>query len=250
MNARPNAAQWASERERLILEHLPQVRWIALRIHERLPNGVCLEDLISTGTLGLIAAVDRFDPSFNVKLATYATHKIRGAILDSVRELDGVPGHQRKKARTMEAAVVRLQNKLQRPPLEEEIAAELEISLNEYREWLQDVRGVALGSLDAVNDFEDARSCLLDYLADKEDNLPTVRLERAELERLVARGIEQLPENEKLVLDLYFHRELNLREIGEVMGVHLTRISQLKTQAILRLRAWLKQLWPTERGVL
>jgi RNA polymerase sigma factor for flagellar operon FliA len=245
-----NTGSHSSAREQLILDHLGMVRWIALRIHDKLPNGPSLEDLISIGTIGLISAVDNFDPEQGAKLSTYAEYRIRGAILDAVRELDGIPAHQRKKAKQIEAAIAAAEQRLQCSASDEDIASELRITLDEYREWLFAVRGVTIGSLDAVGENENRKSCLLMYLADPEENLPAVRVERAELERLLAEAIEQLPEKEKLVLDLYYTQEQNLREISEIMGVHFTRVSQLKAQAVLRLRASLQQLWPTKRGVM
>src|SRR5580693_1889690 len=141
----------SEERERLILEHLPQVRLIARRIHERLPESVNLEDLISTGTIGLIAAIDRFDPRHNVKLKTYAEYKIRGAILDSLRGLDWAPRQQRKRSKQIESAIQGLEQKLHRSPTEEEIAGHLNLTMNEYHEWLLFVRGVKLGRLDSAS---------------------------------------------------------------------------------------------------
>src|SRR3954464_13880840 len=135
------------ERERLILEHLPQVRLIARRIQERLPENICLDDLISTGVIGLIAAIDNFDPTHNVKLKTYAEYKIRGAILDSLRGLDWAPRQKRKKAKQIEAAIAVAEQRLQRTPNEEEIAAQLEISIEDYHEWLVDIRGLNIASL-------------------------------------------------------------------------------------------------------
>src|SRR5437016_12611645 len=145
----------AEERERLILEHLPQVRLIARRIHERLPDSVNLDDLISTGTLGLIAAIDRFDPKHNVKLKTYAEYKIRGAILDSLRGLDWAPRQQRKRSKQIEAAIACAEQELHRMPTEEEIAGELKLSLVEYHEWLVEIRGLNLGSLESSTPDED-----------------------------------------------------------------------------------------------
>src|SRR5215470_1521219 len=132
----------AEERERLILEHLPQVRLIARRIHERLPESVNLEDLVSTGVVGLISAIDRFDSTLNVKLKTYAEYKIRGAILDSLRGLDWAPRQQRKKSKQIEAAINTAEQRLHRTPTEEEVAAELGITVKEYHEWLVEVRGL------------------------------------------------------------------------------------------------------------
>src|SRR5208283_4403812 len=124
------------DRERLILEHLPQVRLIARRIQERLPENIILDDLVSTGVIGLIAAIDNFDASHNVKLKTYAEYKIRGAILDSLRGLDWAPRQKRRQAKRIEAAIYTAEQRLQRAPTEEEIAGELEISLEEYHQWL------------------------------------------------------------------------------------------------------------------
>src|ERR1017187_2770573 len=140
----------AEERERLILDHLSNVRWIAMRIHEKIGGAVGLEDLISSGGIGLINAVDSFDPKFNVKLKTYAEHKIRGAILDSIRGMDGIPAHKRKNLKHIQATIGALEQRLQRAPEEEEIAAEMGISLHAYQEALLEVRGVSLGSLDAA----------------------------------------------------------------------------------------------------
>src|ERR1700733_5430563 len=162
----------SEERERLILEHLPQVRLIARRIHERLPESVNLDDLISTGTLGLIAAIDRFDPRHNVKLKTYAEYKIRGAILDSLRGLDWAPRQQRKRSKQIEAAIAVAEQRLHRSPTEDEVAQELKLSLEEYHVWLVDVRAVNLGSLETSAPADDGRN-LLKYISDDEANWPS-----------------------------------------------------------------------------
>jgi RNA polymerase sigma factor for flagellar operon FliA len=237
----------AEERERLILEHLPQVRLIARRIHERLPESVNLEDLISTGTLGLIAAIDRFDPSHNVKLKTYAEYKIRGAILDSLRGLDWAPRQQRKRSKQIEAAIAVAEQKLHRMPAEEEIAAELKVTIEEYHGWLVDIRGVNLGSLEHNSDDDSGRD-LLKFVSDSDENWPSLIVERLELQRLLAEAIEKMPHTERIVLSLYYHEELTLREIAKVVKLHESRISQLKSQAILRLRAYMQKRWPMRKG--
>jgi RNA polymerase sigma factor for flagellar operon FliA len=234
-------------REKLILEHLSQVRLIARRIHERLPESVSLDDLISTGIIGLIAAIDNFDPSQNVKLRTYAEYKIRGAILDSLRGLDWASRDRRRKAKLIEAAIASAEQRLQRGASEEEIAAELKLSVSEYREWLLDVRGLNLNSLEYGSEREDGRN-LLDVVADSEAHWPSSLLESSELERLLAAAIERMPPVERTVLALYYQEELPLREIAQVLHLHLSRISQLKSQAILRLRSFLEKRWPTPRG--
>jgi len=237
----------AEDRERLILEHLPQVRLIARRIHERLPESVNLDDLISTGTIGLIAAIDRFDPTHNVKLKTYAEYKIRGAILDSLRGLDWAPRQQRKRSKQIEAAIASVEQRLHRAPTEDEIARELHLSLEDYHEWLVDIRGVNIGSLEAVSPDGDGRS-LLKYIADDEENWPSHLLERSELQRLLAEAIEKMPQTERIVISLYYREELTLREIAKVVDLHESRVSQLKSQAILRLRSYLEKRWPIEAG--
>ena len=237
----------ADERERLILEHLPQVRLIARRIHERLPESVILDDLISTGIVGLINAIDNFDPSHQVKLKTYAEYKIRGAILDSLRGLDWAPRQQRKKSKQIEAAIAAIEQRVHRMPSEEEIAEQLEISLDEYRSWLVDVRGVNLGSLECSSPDEGGRD-LLQYVSDSEDAWPSNLVERAELERLLVEAIQKMPYIERTILGLYYHEELTLREVAKVVRLHESRVSQLKSQAILRLRSYMRKRWPTPRG--
>jgi len=238
----------AEDREQLILEHLPQVRLIARRIHDRLPESVSLDDLISTGVIGLIAAIDRFDPSQNVKLKTYAEYKIRGAILDSLRGLDWAPRQQRRRAKQIEAAICAIEQRLHRSPSEEEIAAELGQTIEEYHNWLVDSRGLTLGSLEATSGDEENRD-LLQFVSDTQENWPSRVLERSELQKVLAEAIEKMPDIEKTVLSLYYHEELTLREIAKIVRLHESRISQLKTQAILRLRAYMEKQWPTTRGV-
>jgi RNA polymerase sigma factor FliA len=235
------------ERERLILEHLPQVRLIARRIQERLPENISLEDLVSTGVIGLISAIDNFDPRHNVKLKTYAEYKIRGAILDSLRGLDWAPRQKRKRSKQIEAAIAAAEQKLHRSPAEEEIAVELGIAVEQYHEWLVEIRGLNIASLE--HSSGDHGRDMLHYLADPEDNLPSALLERAELERVLAQAIETIPAIEQQVLSLYYREELTLREIARVVHLHESRISQLKSQAILRLRAHLALQWPVPHRV-
>jgi RNA polymerase sigma factor for flagellar operon FliA len=231
-----------SEREQLILEHLPQVRLIARRIQERLPENVSLEDLISTGVIGLISAIDNFDPRHNVKLKTYAEYKIRGAILDSLRGLDWAPRQKRKQAKQIEAAIAAIEQRVHRAPAEDEIAAELKITIEEYREWLVEIRGLNIASLEYASG--DQGRDLLHFVPDSADNLPSTLLERSELERLLANGIAAIPQIEQTVLSLYYREELTLREIARIVNLHESRISQLKSQAILRLRAHMAEKWP------
>lgn len=237
-----------SEREALIMEHLPQVRLIARRIHERLPDSVSIDDLISNGTIGLIAAIDNYDASQNVKLKTYAEYRIRGAILDGLRSQDWAPRQKRKLSRQIEAALASAEQKLGRAPTEEEVARELAVPLETYREWLVDTEGLQIGELEIAGGSDESFS-LLRLLPAGDEDLPSRVLERAELERLLAQAIGNMPKIERTVLSLYYYEEMNLREIAQIMDLHLSRISQLKTQAILRLRAVVQKRWPGTSGV-
>jgi RNA polymerase sigma factor for flagellar operon FliA len=148
----------------------------------------------------------------------------------------------------MQAAIGQLEQQLQRAPSEEEIAAHLGISLQAYQDMLLELRGVSLGSLDATPHNEDSRS-LINFIADPEENSPARRLERSELERLISEGLKKMPRVEGMVLDLYYRQELGIREIAPILGLHITRVSQIKAQAILRLRNYLQRHWPTPKGL-
>ncbi|HEY4086348.1 MAG TPA: FliA/WhiG family RNA polymerase sigma factor [Bryobacteraceae bacterium] len=239
----------ADERERLIIEHLPQVRLIARKIHERLPESVTLDDLLSAGVVGLIHAIDNFDPNQNVKLRTYAEYRIRGAILDSLRASDWAPRMKRKLARTLEAGVARAEQKLGRAAEESEIAGELGMTVEDYREKLNDVAALDIGELEFLRDERES-PILLKYVATPEEDSPAMQLEKTELERLIAGAIERIPQAERTVLSLYFYEELTLREIADIMGIHFSRVSQIKSQAVLRLRNAIGQRWPGSRGAV
>jgi RNA polymerase sigma factor FliA len=244
----PGTPLSAEEREQLIMEHLPQVRLIARRIHDRLPENVSLDDLISTGIVGLISAIDRFDASHNVKLKTYAEYKIRGAILDSLRGLDWAPRQQRKRSKEIEAAISAAEQRLHRTPSEEEIAAQLGLTITAYHEWLVEIRGLNLGSLESASPDEDNRD-LLRYVSGDQESWPSRMMERSELKKLLAEAIARIPEIEKTVISLYYHEEMTLREISKILRLHESRISQLKSQAILRLRSYMARRWPMPRGI-
>jgi RNA polymerase sigma factor for flagellar operon FliA len=238
-------ADAALRREALVLQHLPQVRLIAKRIHDRLPDYVSLDDLISTGVVGLLAAIDNFDPSRDVQLNTYAERKIRGAILDGLRESDWAPRAVRQKSRQIEGAIHRAKQRVGREATEEEISAELGIPQAEYQKWLAEVKSVELERLEYAAGEEPSRE-LLNFISDSEDSSPSRLLERSELERILVQAIDRIPKMERTVLHLYYYEELNLREIGEVVGMHLSRVSQLRTQAILRLRSHLERVWMSQ----
>jgi RNA polymerase sigma factor for flagellar operon FliA len=232
------------ERERLIIEHLPQVRLVARKIHERLPVSVALDDLLSAGVLGLIQAIDSFDPAQNVKLRTYAEYRIRGAILDSLRAADWAPRLKRKLAKTLQAGLAKAEQRLGRVAEEAEIAVELDMPVEEYRIRLSEVAALNIGELEFLRD-ENETATLLKYVSTPDEDSPAMQLEKGELERLVAAAIDRIPIAEKTVLSLYFYEELTLREIGEIMGIHFSRVSQIKAQAVLRLRNAIGRRWPS-----
>lgn len=234
-------------REALVLEHLPQVRLIARRIHDRLPDHISLDDLISTGVIGLLSAIDNFDPSLNVQLNTYAERKIHGAILDGLRDMDWAPRKVRKKSKLIEAAIHRAGQRAGGDATEEQIASELHIPLAEYQKWLSEVRGVELERLEYAGGEDQGRQ-LLQIVASAEEDSPARIVERAELERILALAIDRMPKIERTVLHLYYFEELNLREIAQVVGLHLSRVAQLRTQAILRLRSHMERVWLAKPG--
>ncbi|MBC8166497.1 MAG: FliA/WhiG family RNA polymerase sigma factor, partial [Bryobacteraceae bacterium] len=239
----------SSTREQLIMEHLPQVRLIARRIHDRLPGSFSLEDLVSSGTVGLIAAIDRYDGDQGVKLRTYAEYKIRGAILDGLREMDWAPRRQRRRARSIQQAAAKIEQRTQTTPTVEEIAVELGITTSECRDWVNNSHCLAFTSLDSKTSDEDGNDNTRQFACTEEDSLPSQIFERAELRGLLASAIEHMPKQEKMVLSLCYHKELTLREIAKVMDLHESRISQLKMQALARLKVLFEKNWPKKGSV-
>jgi RNA polymerase sigma factor for flagellar operon FliA len=229
-----------SERDRLILEHLEQVHLIARRIHERLPQSVNLDDMVSAGVLGLIAAVDQYDSTHGVKLSTYAEYKIKGAVLDSLRGIDWAPRKQRRRAREIEAAVAALEQDLQRTPFEEEVADRLGVSVSEYQAWLCECCGLTMGSLDAPQKVGMHGKLLQLELEDVGSLSPSQIAEREELEQLLTEAILKMPKLQQTVLYLYYYEELTLRQIADKTGLHESRISQLKSRGIVQLRSFLQ----------
>jgi RNA polymerase sigma factor FliA len=245
--AKPEAPSCAKSRDELILEHLPQVRLVATRMQKSLPRSVTLDDLISSGVVGLIAAVDRYDPKQGVKLKTYAEYKIRGAILDNLRTIDWAPREGRKRARLIDAAIAELENQQCRAPCEEEIASKLGIPVKEYHEWLKQAHGFAIDSLDAPRNHEKGAD-LMRWVSGSIKEWPSEVFERTELQRLVTECIKQMPPIEEMVLNLYFYKEMTLQEIAKRVDLHESRISQIKSKAISRLKAHLQTYWPIDHS--
>jgi len=235
-----------AERERLLQECLPEVRYIARRIHDRLPPHVPFDDLVHAGILGLIDAIDKYDPERNVQLKSYARFRIRGAILDSLRDMDWSPRALRRQARRVEDAQRALGATLGRSPNELEISAQLGMPLAEYQRLLGELRGLDIGSLYNGTDDEMAEHPHPSLTA-KEDEDPFAQCLRSEMRALLAEAIEELEEKERHVLGLYYLEELTMKEVGVILDIGESRVSQIHTAAILRLRGRLRELLEARR---
>jgi len=230
------------ERESLLTKHLPDVRYIAQRIHERLPVQIPLEDLVHAGIIGLIEAVDRFDPGKHTQLATFARFRIRGAILDSLRATDWSPRSLRKKARSVEAANRALSAELGRSPSEVELAERLSMTLPKFQHLLTELNGLSLGSLDSSNDFDSPETQIEDVQrAASESEDPFSSCLKGELKTLLAEALGALDEREKQVVSLYYFEELTMKEVGAALDLGESRVSQIHSLALVRLREKLRQ---------
>ena len=243
-----SAALVSGEQERQLLEHLPIVRYLARRIHERLPQHVEMEDLVSAGVLGLMDAFSKFDPRKKVQFRSYAQFRIRGAILDSLRTLDWGTRDLRRKGRAVEEAIRQLTARLGHPPGEAEIAQEVGIGLDEYQSLLGDLRGLEIGTLHVEHNEESGEEELA-YIPGRPEEDPLFCCLRGELKEKLSDAIESLPERERLVMTLYYYEELTMREIGLAMGVVESRISQIHASAVLHLRSALKDLAGRRRDI-
>jgi RNA polymerase sigma factor FliA len=227
-------------RDRLILTYAPLVKYVAGRLGSGLPAHVDEEDLVSYGLLGLIGAIERYDPDRDVKFETYAITRIKGSIIDELRSLDWVPRSVRARAREIERAIAALEAKYRRPPTDEEIAGQIEITVEELEDSLTDISRSSIAALDelwTVGGSGGDQVALIDTIEDEDAPAPDSALAATELKEALGEAITRLPEREKLVVTLYYYEELTLREIGEVLGVTESRVSQLHTKAILRLKA-------------
>jgi RNA polymerase sigma factor FliA len=231
-----------TERERTLLDQLPQVRSIARRIHERLPRHVPLEDLIHAGVLGLMDAMHKFNPGKHVQFASYAKFRIRGAILDSLREMDWSPRDLRRKARRLEEAHQQLRARLGRAPTELELAKELDLELSAFQQLLGELKGLEVSSLRTEMGPDGREADLTESLPDERIESPFEQCLEAEQRRLLAALLEELPEKERQVLALYYFEELTMKEVGTVLGVGESRVSQIHSLAILRLRSRLEEV--------
>lgn len=229
----------------MIVEYLPLVKFVASRIASRLPSHIELNDLINSGIIGLIDAIEKFDASRKIKFKTYAEFRIKGAILDELRALDWVPRSTRQKASRLERAYAELEQMLGRAASDAEMMEFLGISLEEFDQLVREARGVALISLDELqggDHDENFERNLLEYLADPEHMSPAQVMNLDQVYKIVADAIDQLPEKERLVISLYYYEELTMKEIGEILSITESRVSQIHTKAILRLRGRLTKL--------
>jgi RNA polymerase sigma factor for flagellar operon FliA len=227
-------------RDRLILTYAPLVKYVAGRLGSGLPAHVDEGDLVSYGLLGLMGAIERYEPDRDVKFETYAIARIKGAIIDELRAMDWVPRSVRSRAREIERAIAELEAKQGTAPTDEQIAAKVGITVEELEESLADIARSSIAALDelwTVSGSGGDQIALIDTIEDTDAPDPQSTLSQTEMKEAIADAIARLPEREKLVVTLYYYEELTLREIGEVLGVTESRVSQLHTKAILRLKA-------------
>jgi RNA polymerase sigma factor for flagellar operon FliA len=229
-----------SVRDRLVMEHVPLVKALAQRLAQRLPAQVEMTDLISVGVLGLIDAAGRYRPSLGVPFDAFARRRVHGAMLDALRELDWAPRSLRRLRRDMDAAVGSLRHRLGREPREEEIADAMDLSLAAYEKALEQLRTLEVGSVRQLDAPTPDGTPLIELCIDAAEDA-VAQLERKELKAHLARAVERLPERERHILALYYQEELTLAEIGEVIGVCESRVSQLRSLAISRLRTLLRE---------
>jgi len=230
-------------RELLFLEYVSLVRHVASKMAALLPKHVEREELVSYGILGLLEAIGRFDPGRNVKFETYATARIRGSILQELRRLDWVPRSTRHKAHVLEDAVTRLENKFGRPATDDEVAEAMGLSLQRFHQMVDEVRGTTLLSLDSIIEETDGAAwSMVPPTAPGQGNQdPSSGIETNEMRSILARAIDNLPDQERLVIALYYYEDMTLREIAEVLGVSESRVSQIHTKATARLRGRMRR---------
>ena len=222
-------------KDQLVQRFAPLVKRIAYHLMARLPSSVQVDDLVQNGMLGLLDAINRFEAGMGAQFETYAAQRVRGAMLDGLRENDWLPRSLRRDFRRIEVAIAQLEQEFGRAPAEKELAVALGMSLSDYQKMLQDARGHQLISFEDM--VEDGDEDFLErHLSDNASD-PSKILEDSNLRRLLVQGIDALPERERLMMALYYEQDLNLREIGEVMGVTESRVCQLHSQAVARLRS-------------
>ena len=223
------------ERNEIVESYLPMIQCIARRISSRLPANIQYSDLISSAVIGLMDAIQKYDPSRNNKFKTYAEFRVRGAILDALRAQDWTPRSIRDKAKRIDRVTKRLEQEFSRPPNEQEMAAALEVSLEEYHTMLNQTKEVSVVSIDESSIFNYTdKNFVLKMLEDSDSSLGQIN--KKSLHKVIVEAIRELPERQRIVLSLYYYEELNLRKIGRILQVTESRVSQLHAQAIERLK--------------
>ena len=231
-------------RGKIINEFAPLIKYIASRIAIRLPPHIDLNDLINAGVIGLIDAIEKFDAGKQIKFKTYAEFRIRGAILDELRSMDWVPRSVRQKARKVEDAYARLEYSLGRPASDDEVAREMNIDMDTFHRLLYETASVSLLSLDDLgeDDSDASKRNLLEFIIQDDKDWPSHKIRYAEVSTMVAKAIQSLPEKERMVISLYYYDELTMKEIGHVLKFTESRVSQIHTKAILRLRSKMQKI--------
>lgn len=231
-------------REEVIKQYSPMIKYVANRIAMRLPPHIEVDDLISVGVLGLIDAITKYDPTRGAKFKTYAEFRVRGAILDELRSMDWVPRSVRQKASNIDSVVQKLQSKLGRPPEDEEVAGEMGISLDQFFDTLNETKSMPVLSLEGLGIAKETgeQQSLLDCLAGKSDTDPQIQIRLNELKEIIAQAIDTLPEQARLMISLYYYEELTMKEIGAVLDVTESRVSQIHSKAVFKLCTELKAL--------
>jgi len=231
-------------REEVIKRYSPMIKYVANRIAMRLPPHIEVDDLISVGVLGLMDAISKYDSSRGAKFKTYAEFRVRGAILDELRAMDWVPRSIRQKASNVDKVVQTLQAKLSRSPEDEEVAKEMGISLDQFHDTLNETKSIPVFSLEDLGIAKESgeQQSLLDCLAGKADADPQTQIRLIELKEIIAKAIDALPEKERLMVSLYYYEELTMKEIGAVLEITESRVSQIHSKAVYRLRTKLKAI--------
>ncbi len=232
----------AQQREELIIKYSSLIKYLAGKLAMRLPPHISIDDLISSGTIGLIDAINKFDPSKNIQFKTYAEFRIRGAMLDELRSLDWVPRSVRRKIADIERAYSALQKELGRPAEDEEVAERMGLRLDEFYRLIDTVKGVSLLDISVIRrkTSDNSDDDIFELIADESQTDPFASISFAQMREVIAGAIDELPEKERLVVSLYYYEDLTMREIGEIMGYTESRISQIHTKSVLRLRGALK----------
>lgn len=231
-------------REEVIIRYSPMIKYVANRIAMRLPPHIEVDDLISVGVLGLMDAISKYDSSRGAKFKTYAEFRVRGAILDELRALDWVPRSIRQKASAVEKVVRSLESKLRRLPEDDEVAKEMDMSLDQFYRTIDETKSVPVFSLEDLGIAKESgeQQSLLDCLAGKADADPQTQIRLIELKEIIAKAIDTLPEKERLMVSLYYYEELTMKEIGAVLDITESRVSQIHSKAVLHLRTKLKSI--------